>query len=79
MIVTVRRKVKVHKRRKSAIDRRRKEELRVLIERLEPSMYYDAIGYLKVLAAVGSETKLIRSINSLRMCEPIKFKLLNQF
>lgn len=54
MLVTVRRKVKVHKRRKSAIDRRRKEELRVLVERLEPSMYYDAIGYLKVLAAIGS-------------------------
>lgn len=54
MLVTVRRKVKVHKRRKSAIDRRRKEELRVLIERLEPAMYYDAIGYLKVLTAAQS-------------------------
>lgn len=51
MFVTVRRKVKVHKRRKSAIDRRRKEELRVLVERLDPKMYYDAIGYLKVLVA----------------------------
>lgn len=51
MYVQVHKKVKVHKRRKTAIDRRRKAELRVLVEKLEPEMYYDAIGYLKVLSA----------------------------
>lgn len=53
MYVQVRRKVKVHKRRKSAADRRRKEEMHVLVEKLHPDMYYDAIGYLKVLTAAS--------------------------
>ena len=52
MLVSVKRKVKVHKRRKAAADRRKQAELHRLVEAISPDTYDDAIGFLKVLASI---------------------------
>lgn len=45
-------KVKVHRVKKSAVNRRRKLELVRMLDNLDPDLYDDAMSHLKVLLAV---------------------------
>lgn len=51
--VRIRKRVKVHRVKRSAFNRRRKLELIRMLDNLDPDLYDDAKSHLKVLLAVS--------------------------